>query len=275
MFVLLPLVSMVGQGQLDPAPPTHPLRVLAAALGLSLRPSAASKTLCIVLGAPLALVLARGNFRGNFPGQRLLRAFVLLPLVLPACGGRHRAALHLWPESTSRNRQAGRPAGTGTFVSPSERAGERGLRTARRRRCPQEEAHHAARLWLAEVDGAELEERRPGQLSGGQAQRVAVARALATAPEQLLLDEPMAVLDIHAARLLTRVLTEREPIIITHDILDAVLLADRVIVTDGGGLTEQGPTRVVLGTPRSRFAAGLSDLNLLTGNVTDVGLTNA
>ncbi|MFE5835255.1 sulfate/molybdate ABC transporter ATP-binding protein [Arthrobacter sp. NPDC056493] len=139
------------------------------------------------------------------------------------------------------------------------------------------EAHQTARHWLGEVDAAELAQRRPGQLSGGQAQRVAVARALATNPELLLLDEPMAALDIHAApllrRLLKRVLAGRKAIIITHDILDALMLADRVMVIENGHITEHGPTREVLEKPRSRFAAGLSGLNLLTGTITGTGLT--
>ncbi|MFJ4029282.1 sulfate/molybdate ABC transporter ATP-binding protein [Paenarthrobacter sp. NPDC089989] len=140
------------------------------------------------------------------------------------------------------------------------------------------DAHETARHWLAEVDASEFATRRPGQLSGGQAQRVAIARALATNPELLLLDEPMAALDIHAApllrRLLKRVLAGRKAIIITHDVLDALMLADRVVVIEDGHITEQGPTREVLERPRSRFAAGLSGLNLLTGTITDEGLTS-
>ncbi len=108
---------------------------------------------------------------------------------------------------------------------------------------------------------------------------MAVARALAAGPELLLLDEPMAALDIHAApllrRLLKRVLANRRAIIITHDILDALMLADRVIVLEGGRITEEGPTRAVLEKPRSRFAAGLAGLNLITGTVTPAGITTA
>ena len=126
------------------------------------------------------------------------------------------------------------------------------------------------------MDAAELADRRPSQLSGGQAQRVAIARALATDPELLLLDEPMAALDLHAApllrRLLKRVLAGRPALIITHDVLDALMLADRVVVVEAGRITEEGRTRAVLERPRSRFAAGLAGLNLLTGTITDQGL---
>ncbi|RAX48563.1 molybdenum ABC transporter ATP-binding protein [Arthrobacter sp. AQ5-05] len=141
---------------------------------------------------------------------------------------------------------------------------------------PAAEARSVARQWLASTDTGALESRRPGELSGGQAQRVAVARALAAAPDLLLLDEPMAALDIHAAplmrRLLKHVLAGRSAIIITHDVLDALMLADSVVVMEGGRITEAGATREVLNRPRSRFAAGLSGLNLLTGTARAEGI---
>lgn len=141
---------------------------------------------------------------------------------------------------------------------------------------PKREAREAARHWLAEVDAAGLADRRPGELSGGQAQRVAAARALAVNPEVLLLDEPLSALDIHAApllrRLLKRVLAGRRAIIVTHDVLDAYMLADRVIVMEEGRITEDGPTREVLRRPRSRFAAGLAGLNLVSGTVIPAGI---
>lgn len=137
------------------------------------------------------------------------------------------------------------------------------------------EARETAREWLAAVDAGELASYLPAELSGGQAQRVAVARALAANPELLLLDEPMAALDIHAApvirRLLKHVLAGRRAIIITHDVLDALMLADRVIILEGGRIVEEGPTREVLQRPRSRFAAGLAGLNLVAGTITSEG----
>lgn len=137
-------------------------------------------------------------------------------------------------------------------------------------------ASESAKHWLAEVEAEELQHRRPSELSGGQAQRVAVARALAADPGLLLLDEPMAALDIHAApllrRLLKRVLAGRRAIIITHDVLDALMLADRVVILEDGAISEQGPTRDVLQRPRSRFAAGLAGLNFVAGRIAAHGL---
>ena len=138
-------------------------------------------------------------------------------------------------------------------------------------------ARESARHWLTEVDALPLEFRKPAQLSGGQAQRVAVARALAAEPELLLLDEPMSALDIHAApllrRVLKRVLAGRKAIIVTHDVLDAYMLADRVIVVENGRIAEEGPTRQVLERPRSHFAAGLAGLNLVAGTISAEGIT--
>jgi molybdate transport system ATP-binding protein len=137
-------------------------------------------------------------------------------------------------------------------------------------------AEGEARRWLAEVEAADLAGRRPAELSGGQAQRVAVARALAADPALLLLDEPLAALDIHSApmlrRLLKRVLAGRQAIIVTHDVLDALMLADRVAILEGGRIVEVGPTRQVLERPRSSFAAGLAGLNFVPGTLTANGV---
>ncbi|MFQ4147133.1 ATP-binding cassette domain-containing protein [Arthrobacter sp. LAPM80] len=131
------------------------------------------------------------------------------------------------------------------------------------------ESRDSARHWLAEVDATALARRLPAQLSGGQAQRVALARALATDPDLLLLDEPMAALDVNTApflrSLLKRVLAGRRAIIVTHDVLDALMLADRIIVMEGGRIVESGPSATVLAHPRSAFAASLAGLNVLPG----------
>lgn len=139
------------------------------------------------------------------------------------------------------------------------------------------ESRTIARRWLAEVDALALADRRPAQLSGGQAQRVAIARALAGEPELLLLDEPLAALDIDAAPairgLLRRVLRDtgdgRAAVLVTHDPLDALALSDHVVVLGDGRIVERGPTRDVLAAPRTAFTARIAGLNLLAGTASD------
>ncbi len=134
-------------------------------------------------------------------------------------------------------------------------------------RTPAQHAEH----WLGEVDAADLIDRKPRQLSGGQAQRVALARALAAEPEVLLLDEPLTGLDVTVAasmrRVLRRVLAQdcRSAVLVTHDILDVVSLADRVVVLEQGRIVESGLTTTVLAAPRSRFGARFAGVNLVAG----------
>lgn len=125
--------------------------------------------------------------------------------------------------------------------------------------------------WLERVGVAELSGRKPAQLSGGQAQRVALARALAAGPDVLLLDEPLAGLDVAAAARiradLRDVLTEkgRAALLITHDLLDVVGLADRVMVIEEGAVTDLGATGDVLKAPRSGFGARIAGINVVRG----------
>ncbi|WP_243059217.1 sulfate/molybdate ABC transporter ATP-binding protein [Nocardioides sp. SR21] len=134
-------------------------------------------------------------------------------------------------------------------------------------------SHEAARRWLGEVDAADLADRRPRQLSGGQGQRVAVARALAAEPRLLLLDEPLSALDVAVLpalrQTLKRVLAGRTTVLVTHDVLDALLLADRVVVMEDGRVAEAGPTAEVLERPRSAFAARIAGLNMVAGTWRD------
>ena len=137
-------------------------------------------------------------------------------------------------------------------------------------------ARERAEHWLAEVDATEFAGRRATELSGGQAQRVAIARALATEPELLLLDEPLAALDVSVApairRLLARVLAGRTTLVVTHDLLDALLLSDRALVLESGAAVEDGPTEEVLQRPRTPFAARLAELNLVRGTAAAEGV---
>ncbi len=140
------------------------------------------------------------------------------------------------------------------------------------------EAMDLAMKWLDEVDATEFADRKPSQLSGGQAQRIAIARALAADPSLLLLDEPMSALDVEVApalrQLLRKVLQEngRTALLVTHDLIDALALADRVIVIENGRIVENGPTRTVLSQPRSSFAARIAGINLIAGRLGDHGL---
>nr|WP_244945439.1 ABC transporter ATP-binding protein [Couchioplanes caeruleus] len=114
--------------------------------------------------------------------------------------------------------------------------------------------------------------RKPRELSGGQAQRVALARALATEPELLLLDEPLAALDAR-----TRVETrthlrghlsahEGPTVLVTHDPLDAMMLADRLVILEDGRVVQTGDAASVTSAPRTDYVARLVGLNLYRGH---------
>lgn len=127
----------------------------------------------------------------------------------------------------------------------------------RSRGATRRDANSAAAEWLDRVGATELAGRRPNQLSGGQAQRVALARALAAEPRLLLLDEPFSALDAGAIpemrRLMASVLATKTVVLVTHDPLDALALADRVVVLDGGSVVESGATETVLYNPQAEF----------------------
>ncbi|WP_200947519.1 sulfate/molybdate ABC transporter ATP-binding protein [Microbacterium sp. Root166] len=124
-------------------------------------------------------------------------------------------------------------------------------------------------LWRVGLDG--MGARRPAELSGGQQQRVALARALATSPAVLLLDEPLASLDPETAGDIRALLhdqlavTHTTAIVATHDAVDAVSLAQRLVVLEGGRVTQTGGVRDVLGGPATRFVAAVAGLNRVEG----------
>ncbi|WP_426309806.1 ABC transporter permease [Cellulosimicrobium sp. E-16] len=148
----------------------------------------------------------------------------------------------------------------------------------RARGVPRARARREARAALGHVGAADLATRRSTDLSGGQAQRVAIARALVTDPRVLLLDEPLASLDVSVAQHVRSVLHHaqrdrpRTTLLVTHDLLDVLLLADRVVVLEDGRVVEDGPVDRVLTRPRSRFAARLAGVNLLVGRVAHVAV---
>ncbi len=111
----------------------------------------------------------------------------------------------------------------------------------------------------------------PGAMSGGQQQRVAMARALVTEPKLLLLDEPLAALDVSVKTDVRRVLratlrqSQAANVLVTHDLLDAVALGDRMVVIEDGGIVQTGTPAEVTAHPRSRYVADLVGVNLLRG----------
>ena len=142
---------------------------------------------------------------------------------------------------------------------------------------PTAEAEARAREALESVGLAGLEQRRPAQVSGGQAQRIALARALVVDPDVLLLDEPMAALDVEAARGLRELIAQRFAgrtiVMATHQIEDAAALDARIIVLKNGCVLRQGPWRELVdqsmsqaqGSDSALLAMGLSALERALG----------
>ena len=145
----------------------------------------------------------------------------------------------------------------------------------RARKTPKGAARRAAREWIDRVGLSDYADQRPRSLSGGQAQRAALARALATNPRLLLLDEPLAALDAGTRSSVRRDLRrhletfEGMRILVTHDPVDAYALADRVAILDAGHIVQVGTLAEVTAHPRSRYVADLVGVNLVTGVVTN------
>ena len=132
-------------------------------------------------------------------------------------------------------------------------------------------ARSAARHWLDRLGLASLEGRKPAELSGGQAQRVALARALAGEPRLLLLDEPLAALDAQTrldvqAELRQHLADFPGPcVLVTHDPLEALVLADRLAVLEDGRIVQDGTPAQVARQPATEYVAKLVGLNLYAG----------
>ena len=119
-------------------------------------------------------------------------------------------------------------------------------------------------------------DKKPSQLSGGQKQRVAIARALVNKPKVLLLDEPLAALDL---KLRQRLLVELDAIhdevgitfiYVTHDQGEAMSISDRIAVMNKGVIEQTGPPVQIYEAPRSSFvAAFIGDTNFLDGKITE------
>ena len=143
------------------------------------------------------------------------------------------------------------------------------------------DARRRAGEWLERMGLGDHASSRPATLSAGQAQRVALARALATGPALLLLDEPLSAIDAAAKGDIRRRLREDLSgapgvrVVVTHDPVDAMTLADRLVVLEGGRVTQTGPMAEVTTRPRSPWVARLVGLNLFRGRSSGGRLTLA
>jgi molybdate transport system ATP-binding protein len=131
------------------------------------------------------------------------------------------------------------------------------------------EARRAAAEWLERMEVADRSHAHHDELSGGEAQRVALARALAPGPRALLLDEPLSALDAEIRPEVRRTLRDHlagqsgPRLLVTHDLLDAAILADRLVVMEEGRITDSGTLTELVARPRSAWSAELAGTNLL------------
>ena len=144
----------------------------------------------------------------------------------------------------------------------------------RERRTPRRETERRVREISAILSLDELLKRRPAQLSGGQRQRVAMGRALVREPKVFLLDEPLSNLD---AKLRVQMRAELKrlhrrlgitTVYVTHDQVEAMTLADRIVVMSGGKALQIGAPQEVFSRPANLFVAGFIGspaMNLLRG----------
>jgi molybdate transport system ATP-binding protein len=148
---------------------------------------------------------------------------------------------------------------------------------SRSRGAGRQRSRELARPWVEQLDLSGLADRKPAELSGGQAQRVALARALAAEPAVLLLDEPLAALDAQTrldmrTRLRQYVGGFTGPVLmVTHDPLEAMVLADRLLVVEGGRVVQDGSPAAVARRPNTQYVARLMGLNLYVGRLAAAG----
>jgi molybdate transport system ATP-binding protein len=198
--------------------------------------------------------------------------------LMPIDAGEVRAAGVVWeqPEAGFRLLSQQRSVGVmfqGLRLFPALSALDNVAYGLRAQGIARDEARSRALELLRHFDVGELAPRMPPTLSGGQAQRIALARALAVEPDLLLLDEPMSALDVEnraeARRTLRRALDDfaGAKLVVTHEPLEAMALADRLIIIEDGRVVQTGTPAEIRNRPRSQYTASLVGLNLISGIV--------
>ncbi len=148
-------------------------------------------------------------------------------------------------------------------------------------RTNKDHARTIALRWLERLGIASVAESKPSEISGGQAQRAALARALVIEPDMLLLDEPLSALDVSTRAELRRILREvlsefaGPRLLITHDPTDAFMLADQIAIIENGRLVQTGPPDTIRAHPATPYVADLAGLNLLEGEAVDGQITTS
>ncbi|HLM03929.1 MAG TPA: ABC transporter ATP-binding protein [Blastococcus sp.] len=196
--------------------------------------------------------------------------------LLPPDDGRVEVDGAVWDDADARTHVPadGRSLGVvfqDALLFPHLTLGENVAFGLRMRGVPKATREATAGAWLDRVGLAGLGDRRPAQLSGGQAQRAALARALVVEPALLLLDEPLSALDART-RLTVRAELRRHladfpgsTVLVTHDPVDAMALADRVVVVEDGRIVQAGTPAEINRRPRTDYVARLVGLSLLPG----------
>ena len=224
----------------------------------------------LAVPAGTVLALLGPNGAGKSTALRVIAG------LLPASAGHVRVGERIWEESATGVRLATELRSIGVvfqdyLLFPTMNARDNVAFGLRAKGMEKAAAREIANGWLARVGLLEQAGLRPLQLSGGQAQRVALARALATTPDVLLLDEPLAALDA-GARMSVRGDLRRHlgefggaTVLVTHDPLDALILADHVAVIEAGAVVQTGTPQEITRNPRTRYVAQLVGLNLFEG----------
>ncbi|MDQ3751792.1 MAG: ABC transporter ATP-binding protein [Actinomycetota bacterium] len=196
--------------------------------------------------------------------------------LVPIDAGEVRAAGVVWEQPGARVRLSSQQRSVGVMFQglrlfPALSALDNVAYGLRAQGVSRDEAKSRAQDLLRHFDVGELAPRMPPTLSGGQAQRIALARALAVEPDLLLLDEPMSALDIEnradARRTLRSALDDfaGAKLMVTHEPLEAMSLADRLVIIEEGRIVQSGTPTEIRNRPRSQYTASLVGLNFISG----------